>query len=87
MGGDELWDLGLSDLALIGIFALVVVLTTIGVVVWLIAVPEKRPGRGMSGTDAGLDHIVRREHAQAQEVVLELDDEAGRTDPAAPRRR
>ncbi|MGP9693444.1 hypothetical protein ACT3TZ_02330 [Brachybacterium sp. AOP25-B2-12] len=84
MGGDELWDLGLSDAALIGIFALIVVVASIAVVVWLIVVPEKRAG---PPEDRAMDHIVRREHDHARDITQELDDEAGRTDPGTRRRR
>lgn len=78
MGGDSLWDLGLSDAVLIGVFALVVLLVAIGVAVWAVAVPERRPER----EDPFADRIVEHERERAARVGHQLDDDAGRTDPS-----
>lgn len=75
---DSLWDLGLSDAALIGIFAAVMLLASVAVLVWAVAVPESTP-------EPDEDHagsIVERAERGAAQVEHDLEDETGRLDPA-----
>lgn len=76
--GDSLWDLGLSDPVLIGVFALVVVLVAVAAAIWGAAVPESAP-------PAQEDHtaqIVARDRDRTDRVLHDLEDETGRSDPA-----
>lgn len=78
LADDALWSLGLPDLALIGIFAAVMVLASIGILVWGAVVPEKAP-------EPDVDHvgeIVARSRARAEQVEHDLEDQTGRSDPA-----
>lgn len=76
--GDELWHLGLSEPVLIAIFGAVMLLATIGIVVWGAAVPEKDPGPEIDRTAA----LVAREREAAEVVEHDLEDQTGRSDPA-----
>ncbi|UYG17398.1 hypothetical protein BRM3_02900 [Brachybacterium huguangmaarense] len=75
---DALWQLPLSDAALIAIFAGVVVLVTVIAAVWAVAVPESAPRPDRDATA----RIVERRHEDATQVAHVMDDETGRTDPA-----
>lgn len=78
MGDDPLWDLGLSEPVLIGVFALVVMLVAAAVAIWGAAVPEKAP-------PAEQDHtaqLVGRDRDRTARVLHDLEDETGRSDPA-----
>ena len=78
LADDALWSLGLPDIALIGICAAVMVLASIGIVVWAAAVPEK-------ALEPEVDHageIVARARARTEQVEHDLEDQTGRSDPA-----
>lgn len=81
MGRDGMGSaaLGLSDAALIAIFAVGALAVAIGAVIWMIAVPDR--SERLEHSDEGLEPLLHRDEEAVAEITEQLDAETGRTDP------